>query len=142
MKVIAKDRSDRIFGVRYSGVLEVPDFSFVDVGGNYVVYGLMSHAGGLDYLICAGERGPYWLPSEIFNVADARLPKWQICLPKSSSSYSELYAQLGIIAILGYERFVRDFSHYCGVLEREEVDLGIFFVEKAEMDAQYQSDYL
>ncbi len=119
---------------RIHGETDKTEFAPLQIGDEYVVYGLMFRFNRVDFLVCADKTGPYWMPGNLFKILNSTLPSWQICLPVQVPGYQELFATLGIVALVGYDDLVGDYQHYVGILERDPVHLQRFYVEKQKID--------
>lgn len=120
--------------MRCRGETDSTEFSPLKIGGEYIVYGLMFLPSRVDFLVCPDSTGPYWMPSNLFEVVDTTLPAWRVCLTGHSQAYQVLQAEFGITAIVGYDTLVSDYQHYIGILERDPDHLQRFFLEKKLVD--------
>ncbi|SIT35569.1 conserved hypothetical protein [Paraburkholderia ribeironis] len=123
---------------RCRGETDRTEFAPLKVGDEYIVYGLMFLFSRVDFLVCPGGTGPYWMPSNLFSVSDSTLPAWRICLTAQVRDYQGLLATFGITALVGYDALVSDYQHYVGILERDPVHLQRFFAAKQLVD-QWQN---
>lgn len=118
------------------------DYSFLTIGSEFTVYGLMFFATRVDYLICLNNNYPVWVPSNLFEVNIQELPNnWSLCITYLNSNYKILDDSFGIKAIISYPNLVDNISHYIGLLEREPDDLKSFFLEKEKIDDQQSFFY-
>lgn len=117
------------------GETDEANFSFLTIGENYLVYGLMFSDTGIDYLICNTGQNPYWLTSHLFKILDSQLPwQWSICLTQFSQEYKCLFDQLNVEALIGYPDLINSLAHYEGMIEREPEELFKFFKAKMSVD--------
>ncbi len=123
---------------RCRGETDRTEFAPLKVGDEYIVYGLMFLFSRVDFLVCPEGAGPYWMPSNLFTIADSTIPAWRICLTEQVRDYEGLLATFGIAALVGYDALVSDYQHYVGILERDPVQLQRFFAAKQSVD-QWQS---
>jgi hypothetical protein len=119
---------------RRLGEGEETRFSPLEIGAEYVVYGLKFRPNGLDYLVCPSVNGPRWMPGLLFEILDSTIPPWRVCLTEQTSSYKPLFTQYGITALIGYDELVSNPSHYDGILDRDPDQLKVFFFEKNKID--------
>lgn len=118
------------------------DYSFLTIGSEFTVYGLMFFATRVDYLICLNNNYPIWVPSNLFEIDIQGLPNnWSLCITYLNSNYKILDDSFGIKAIISYPNLVDNISHYVGLLEREPDDLKLFFLEKEKIDAKQSLFY-
>ncbi|AEA61093.1 hypothetical protein bgla_1g24690 [Burkholderia gladioli BSR3] len=123
---------------RCRGETDRTEFAPLKVGDEYIVYGLMFLFSRVDFLVCPGGAGPYWMPSNLFSVTDSALPVWRICLTEQVRDYQGLLAAFGITALIGYDALVSDYQHYVGIIERDPVQLQRFIAAKQSID-QWQN---
>jgi len=130
MQVVCHSISGKVLpeNARIMGETDGTDFSPLLVGHQYGVYGLMFYSARVDFLICPSSSGPVWVPSNLFDVIDEKIPdKWGCVITEKSKEYSDLQESFGIQSICGYLELVRSFKHYVGILERDPDDLKIFY---------------
>ncbi|MGF6731032.1 hypothetical protein OKW50_003113 [Paraburkholderia youngii] len=119
---------------RCLGETDRTEFAPLKVGDEYIVYGLMFRFSRVEFLVCPDGMAPYWMPSNLFAIADPALPAWQICLTGQARDYQALMGAFGITALIGYDALVNDYQHYVGILERDPVQLQKFFAAKHSVD--------
>ncbi|EMC8781285.1 hypothetical protein [Providencia rettgeri] len=118
------------------------DYSFLTIGSDFTVYGLMFFSNRVDYLICLDDNYPIWVPSNLFEVNTQELPNnWSLCITYLNSNYKILDDSFGIKSIISYHNLVNNISHYIGLLERNPDDLKLFFLEKKKIDDQQSFFY-
>ncbi|WP_118987371.1 hypothetical protein [Photorhabdus sp. CRCIA-P01] len=125
---------------RCFGETDETDYSFLEIGTEYVVYGLMLLSCRIDYLICPNKGNPVWIPANLCEIKDGKLSSnWSICITHLNDDYKVLYDNFKIQSIIGYSELVTSISHYIGIIERESEDLGVFFLEKQKIDGEFAS---
>ncbi len=113
------------------------DYSFLEIGVEYVVYGLMFYPCRVDYLICSRKGNPAWVPANLCKIKDNKLSfNWAICVTHLHEDYKILYDSFKIQSIISYPELVTSISHYVGIIERESDDMNKFFLEKEKMDKE------
>ncbi|MDA5543118.1 MULTISPECIES: hypothetical protein [Yersinia] len=128
--------------LRCMGETENTDFSFLNIGHEYVVYGVMFFPCRLDYLVSLEGGNPVWIPSDFFEIIDSTLYfNWSICITQIDDNYRVLHDSFKIQALIGYSELVTSMSHYTGILERESEDLRTFFEEKKKIDEWQLTHY-
>lgn len=112
---------------RIMGETDETLFEPLKTGMEYKVYGIMFYTTRIDFLLCPEGENPLWVPSNIFNVLDDKLPPdWGFIITEKTIDYSDLYDAFGIISILGYFELIRSYQHYIGILERDAGELQKF----------------
>jgi hypothetical protein len=119
---------------RREGESEETVFSPLRVGETYQVYGIMFSDKRVDLFVCPDSNGPCWMPSDLFAMHDSTLPHWKLCQTAGAEGFSQLKSVFGVVAIIGYDLLVSDYSHYVGVLERDEKHLQDFYALKITAD--------
>lgn len=101
----------------------------LETNKEYVVYGISSLDGELDYLILAeSENLPSWYPAELFEVSNPLQPlEWYFADHKKSKATTIEY-------MWGYKELALNDRHALGLIERENEDIEIFLKRKAEID--------
>ncbi|HII4322191.1 TPA: hypothetical protein ACY4PR_003053 [Enterobacter cloacae] len=113
---------------RIMGETDETDFSPLQIGQQYKVYGVMFYTSRIDFLVCPASGGPMWVPSNLFDVVDDEIPQgWGCVLTERSEGYADLSEAFGIHSICGYLELIRSYSHYVGILERDPEELKIFY---------------
>ncbi|PEK43376.1 hypothetical protein COF80_30575 [Bacillus toyonensis] len=100
----------------------------------YVVYGISSLNGALDYLILGeNENLPSWYPAELFEVSNPLQPlEWYFADHKHSKATTIQY-------IWGYKELTLNDRHALCLIERENKDIAIFLKRKAEIEELEES---
>lgn len=120
---------------RCLGETDETDYSFLELGNEYIVYGLMFLSNRTDYLICPTNGNPIWIPANLCEIKDSNLPvNWSICVTRLNDDYKILYDDFKIQSLIGYSELVTSISHYIGLIERKVGDLKIFLCEKNRID--------
>ncbi|MDY7568965.1 MULTISPECIES: hypothetical protein [Pseudomonas] len=121
---------------RYLGEVDQTDYSPLSIGGSYVVYGLLCVFERVDFLVRAPEQPPFWAPSSLFQLVDARIPAgWQLCITQTRPDYKCLFEAFKISHVIGYPLLVNEYEHYIGVVERDPVEV-LRFLEEVERIAE------
>lgn len=119
---------------RYFGELAETNYSPVKVGELYLVCAMFFVGDRVDYLVCP-DSSPLWVPSNLFDVVDCRIPScWAFCETRKKIGYEALFDAFKIKYILGYQLLVRDYAHYVGVAEHDPYELHRFFSEKSKIE--------
>lgn len=106
----------------FQGETEHTEFH-VTVGKQYLIYAMAIWRSALMILLLEDTGLPSWFTMELFEVTDPRLPNdWFFS--------TETAAQEGVEAMWGYERLVRDGSHYEALLARDPEALKAFYQEQ------------
>lgn len=115
---------------RYLGEVDQTNYSPLSVGESYVVYALLFIFDRVDFLVRAPEQPPFWVPSSLFHLVDARAsPDWELCITQSRSDYKVLFNAFKISHVMGYPLLVNDYNHYVGIAERNPVEV-LRFMER------------
>ena len=118
---------------RYLGEVDQTNYSPLSVGGSYVVYALLYIIDRVAFLVRAPEQPPFWAPSSLFHLVDARVSAdWELCVTQSRADYKTLFDVFKISHVMGYPRLVNDYNHYVGIVERDPVEV-LRFMER-ELD--------
>jgi hypothetical protein len=96
-------------GLFYSDQTTFP----INVGHEYVVFGMVLFNNGLAVLLCVDDR-PTWLPISLFVVTDPTLPRES----EFSFALDDADESLGVQARSGYHELVNGTEHYVGLIER------------------------
>ncbi|MEU6235625.1 hypothetical protein [Kitasatospora sp. NPDC047058] len=101
------------------------------VGKSYEVYAMALISGSLTVLVADEYDKPAWLPIELFEVRDPRVPDhWEFAkgeVGPNAPAPGELICQ----ARWGYGEVVRSEIHYYGLEERDPEALRIFHEERS-----------
>ncbi|WP_152605913.1 hypothetical protein [Dickeya undicola] len=116
---------------RVMGENDETEFSPLEKGVEYTVYGMMYYPLRTDLLVCPDGDAPLWVPSNLFDVLDDRLPSdWGCVITEKKGGYADLRDAFGINAICGYLELIRSYEHYIGILERDPSELQKFYSYK------------
>jgi hypothetical protein len=99
----------------------------VTVEKEYLVFAIAVYRGATLLLLSDDNGLPNWYPIDLFTISDAKIPPdW----------FSAIYAHNeGALQFLqGYERIVKDESHYDALLERSEEALVVFEKEREKRE--------
>lgn len=112
---------------RYLGEVDQTDYSPLKVGDSYVVYALLFISDRVDFLVRVPGQPPFWAPSSLFNLVDARVSAdWELCMTQSKAEYKILFDVFKISRIMGYSLLVNDYNHYVGIVEQDPVEIQRF----------------
>ncbi len=126
--ISGKDLPDN---ARVMGETEKTQFTLLEIGVEYKVYGVMFYPTRTDLLLCPEGSAPLWAPSNLFEILDDQFPNdWGCVITEKKEGYIDLYEAFGINAICGYLELVRSYQHYLGILEREPNELQKFHMQK------------
>jgi hypothetical protein len=115
---------------RYLGEVDETSYSPLSVGENYVVYALLFISDRLDFLVRAPDQPPFWVPSSLFCLVDAKAPAgWELRITQSHPEYKSLFYEFGINYVMGYPLLVNEYKHYVGIVERHPIEV-LRFMEK------------
>ena len=118
---------------RYLGEMDKTNYSPLSVGESYVVYGLLFICDRVDFLVRAPEQPPFWVPSSLFRLVDARIPAgWEFCITQSRPDYKSLFDAFKISYVMGYPLLVNEYEHYVGIVEQDPVEVLRFMEEEQE----------
>ncbi|AIX50535.1 hypothetical protein PSNIH1_09975 [Pantoea sp. PSNIH1] len=113
------------------GETDETQFTPLEIGVEYKVYGMMFYPTRTDLLICPENSKPLWVPSNIFNMLDDTLPVgWGVVMTERVEGYTDLHEAFGINAICGYLELIRSYKHYIGIMERDADELIKFYTYK------------
>ncbi|UII69860.1 hypothetical protein LVW35_19610 [Pseudomonas sp. HN11] len=116
---------------RYLGEVDQTDYSPLSIGESYVVYALSFIFDRVDFLVRAPEQPPFWAPSSLFRLGDARTPAgWEFCITQLRPGYKSLFDAFKISYVMGYPLLVNEYEHYVGIVERDPVELLRFMEEE------------
>jgi hypothetical protein len=116
---------------RYLGEVDQTDYSPLSIGESYVVYALLFIFDRVDFLVRAPEQPPFWAPSSLFRLADARIPAgWEFCITQLRPGYKSLFDAFKISYVMGYPLLVNEYKHYVGIVERDPVEILRFMEEE------------
>ena len=116
---------------RYLGEVDQTDYSPLSIGESYAVYALLFVFDRVDFLVRAPEQPPFWVPSSLFRLVDARIPAgWELCVTQARPDYKCLYDAFKISHLVGYPLLVNKYEHYVGIVERDPVEVLRFLEEE------------
>lgn len=133
MLVICNSTSakDLPVNARVMGETDKTEFTFLEKGRKYKVYGVMFYSTRTDFLVSPESSGPLWVPSNIFDIEDDTLPSdWGFIITEKKEGYADLHEAFGINALCGYLDLIRSYHHYIGILERDSDELKKFYIYK------------
>lgn len=94
----------------------------LEIGKQYIVYGIVDFQHALHYLTIGESDYPTWYPVELFTILDPVLPqRW---------FFTYVGEEDGVIAVWGYEELANYPSHYEELLERGDKAINIFVKRK------------
>lgn len=118
---------------RYLGEIDQTNYSPLSIGENYVVYALLFIFDRVDFLVRAPEQPPFWAPSSLFRLVDARVSAgWEFCITQARPDYKCLFDAFKISCVMGYPLLVNKYEHYVGIVERDPVEVLRFMEEEVE----------
>jgi len=118
---------------RYLGETELTNYSPLIVGESYLVYALLFIVDRIDFLVSAPQQTPFWVPSSLFDLVDARFSVgWEICITQSHTDYRALFDNFRIKYIIGYPLLVNEYQHYVGLIEREPREVQRFMERRLQ----------
>lgn len=113
-------------------------YSFLEIGVEHTVYGLMFMSYRIEYLVCISNGKPVWVPANLFKIKESKIsPNWAMCITYLNEDYRDLYDSFKIQAIVSYDELVSSYSHYAGILERESDHMMKFYLEKEKIDKEF-----
>lgn len=116
---------------RYLGEVDRTSYSPLNVGDCYVVYAMMFISDRVDYLVRTPEQPPFWVPSSLFRLVDARIPAgWEFSITQMRPDYKCLFDAFKISCLVGYPLLVNEYLHYVGVVEGDPVEVLRFMEEE------------
>lgn len=119
---------------RYLGETDQTSYSPLVVGEGYLVFALFFVFDRVDFLISGPGQLPFWVPGNLFDLTDARIPPgWEFCSTRLDSDYKILFETFGISYIFGYPLLVNEYQHYVGIVEQDSNELQIFADEKRKI---------
>jgi len=99
----------------------------LDVGHEYVVYGMVVSKGLLSYLVIGTAMFAQWYPAELFKVTQSNLPdNWHFEYLREEEGFL-------VDAIWGYEELLRP-DHFDALSEMESSAINVFVKRKTEID--------
>ena len=118
---------------RYLGETNLTDYSPLIVGESYLVHALLFIFDRVDFLVGAPEQPPFRVPSNLFDLVDARVPAgWKMCITQSHADYRVLFDEFKIKYIIEYPLLVNECQHYLGLVERDPREAQRFMERKLE----------
>src|SRR5688500_190576 len=100
----------------------------LDIGKEYVVYGICIWKGLLSYLLMGEGLHPHWYPSELFSITQRELPPdWYFAYFGDSDGRD-------LQALWGYYELINSEDHFDELSELEKDALQVFLIRKAETD--------
>ena len=99
----------------------------LEIGHEYVVYGIIVSKGLLSYLVIGTGRFAQWYPAELFRVSQSKLPdNWHFV-------YFRKDLGLLVDAIWGYEELTKP-DHFDGLSDMQPSAINVFVERKKEID--------
>jgi hypothetical protein len=100
----------------------------LQIGKEYVVYGISLWKELLVYLILGEGTYPHWYPSELFRVTRNELPPdWYFVRRSQEEGYD-------VIAIWGYQELVNSEDHFDDLSNLEQRAIDVFVERKKQVD--------
>ncbi|SPE49661.1 hypothetical protein SNS2_1352 [Streptomyces netropsis] len=101
------------------------------IGKSYEAYAMALISASLTVLVADEYDNPAWLPLELFEVEDSRLPAdWEFAKGEAAIN-TPMPGELVCQARWGYKEVVRHDAHYYGLEERDPEALNAFNEERA-----------
>lgn len=98
----------------------------LDIGQEYVVYGIIVSTGLLSYLLIGTSGSAQWYPAELFKVSQSKLPdNWHFVHLQEHGFLVD--------AIWGYQELLKS-DHFDALSEMEPAALNVFVERKKEID--------
>lgn len=121
---------------RYLGETDHTNYYPLKIGEDYLVFSVLFILDRMDFLICPGGGSPFWVPSNLFDLSDSRIPPgWQVKFTQSDSDFYPLFDAFKIKYILGYPLIAQSYKHYVGLVEGDSDELKKFYVEKERIES-------
>lgn len=100
----------------------------LEVGKEYVVYGIILWKDLLSYLVMGEGMFPHWYPSELFRVTRSELPQgWYFVRFNEDEGFE-------VNAIWGYKELVDKEDHFDDLSNLEKSAIDIFVERKKQID--------
>jgi hypothetical protein len=100
----------------------------LEVGKEYVVYGIILWKGFLLYLILGEGMFPHWYPAELFSVTRNELPPdWYFVRRREEDGFE-------VNAIWGYGELVNTEDHFDALSNLEKRAIDVFVERKKRID--------
>lgn len=129
MRVLCAANSGRSLSENHFGMGYTPSSEFdLEVGKEYVVYGISLWKGFLLYLVIGEGLFPHWYPSELFDVTRNEMPPiWYF------ARFSEEEG-LDLNAVWGYDELANTQDHFNDLSNLEECAINVFMERKKQID--------
>lgn len=130
MNVICKYISGKYLSERAlsSGYFIETEFTELEIGRKYFVYGMTIWGDAVHYLILDNRNEPHLYPAEIFSIYEHKIPsQWYF-------SHFQPTFKFDTLATWGYKEFALDVNHYNALIECKKEALEIFFQRKLEIE--------
>jgi hypothetical protein len=131
VKCISKDSKDLSEKEKASYPINYVSMSLI-VEKEYIVYSIGVWDDYLYYLLKPDHDepdlniDPVWYPYEWFEIIDHKIPQdWY---------FNNIDGEVKMSLILGYKEIALDFEHHKGIMERNTMDLKVFYSRKEEID--------
>lgn len=118
-------------------VNEINGIPLILLDREYRVYGIMIGKNRVEYLLCECEAehsrnnfSPTWIDAKYFDVVNKDVEyDWKINFlsQEKCKKYQYIYIEYEIISLIGYEKLIKDFNHYSGLIEGKKEDIEYFY---------------
>lgn len=100
----------------------------LEIGKEYIVYGIILWKGFLLYLILGEGMFPHWYPSELFSVTRNEMPPdWYFVCRREEEGFE-------VNAVWGYEELVNAEDHFDELSNLEKRAIELFVERKKQID--------
>jgi hypothetical protein len=129
MRVLCTAKSGESLSVNHyeHGYTPSTDFD-LEIGKDYIAYGISLWNGLLVYLVVGEGLHPHWYPAELFTVSENKLPDDWFFAYFAEKDGAE------INAIWGYNELVNNEVHFDGVSNLDQDAIEVFVTRKKEID--------
>jgi hypothetical protein len=129
MRVLCTTNRGSNLSVRHlkSGYTASSEFD-LEIGREYIVYGISLWKGLLAYLIIGEGMYPHWYTSELFSISRSEVPPgWHFARRSEEEGYDTT-------AVWGYEELVNSEDHFDDLSNLEKTAIDIFVERKKQID--------
>ena len=129
MRVVSTANKGSSLSVEHfeSGYTSSSEFD-LEIGKEYVVYGISFWKGLLNYLVIGEGMYPSWYPAELFTVLRSEIPPgWHFTYRSKKDGYE-------VAAVWGYEELVNSEDHFDDLSNLEQKALDVFAERRKQVD--------
>lgn len=110
-----------------SGYSTASEFD-LEIGKEYIVYGISLWKGLLAYLIIGEGMYPQWYSSELFSISRSEIPPgWHFASRREDEGYD-------VTAVCGYKELVNSEDHFADLSNLEQRAIDVFVERKKQVD--------